>query len=43
MPRSRDKDAKIERHRKKAATRRVTHAHELAKFDSAEAGRINLR
>ena len=43
LPRGTEKDAKIERHRKQVAAKRVTQAQELAKFDSAEAGRIDAR
>jgi len=38
-----EKDAKSERLRKQAAARRITHAHETAKFDEAEAGRVQAR
>ena len=43
LPRSIEKDAKIERLRKQAATRRVTEKQELAKLDDREAGRVDAR
>jgi hypothetical protein len=43
MPRGREKDAKIERHRKMIAAKNIKDAQELAKYDSAEAGRIDGR
>lgn len=43
LPRSMEKDAKIERHRKQAAARRVTEKQEIAKLDDREAGRVDAR
>jgi len=43
LPRSMEKDAKLERHRKQAAARRVTEKQELAKLDEREAGKVDAR
>lgn len=43
LPSGAEKQAKLERHKKQAAARRVTQAQEVAKFDSAEAGRVDAR
>jgi hypothetical protein len=43
LPKGAEKDAKMERLRKEEAKRRVTQELELAKVDSAEAGRLDAR
>jgi hypothetical protein len=43
LPKGQEKDAKIERHRKMIAAKNIKDAQELAKYDSAEAGRIDGR